>query len=251
MNLNDVRYKTSGVSKLEFMAQEDIVGVVPNFQMDESEFISGRYGPFSPGDPVDVPLWLAMLLRESGRCKIETPEWMTKENLENILQQEKDEPGFQPLPFHYFETMTLICKWRSDVKHCTEVERLVIEIDHIRDEKIKRGIAGLKGNTYGYKMTSLTALEINTARAPITHLMDTMSQFAKTGVLPLLPGDLYAHEEREEVDDEDDENLQASTGHEEQQPAQEPPEAAPEHDNIPPQPPSPPKQQQKRRRLRR
>eukprot|EP01063_Lacrimia_lanifica_P015994 TRINITY_DN22621_c0_g1_i1.p1 TRINITY_DN22621_c0_g1~~TRINITY_DN22621_c0_g1_i1.p1 ORF type:complete len:278 (+),score=88.17 TRINITY_DN22621_c0_g1_i1:76-834(+) len=194
MNRWDVRWRTSGVAKLEFMAQEEIVTIVPIFQMADVNFLSGRYGPFEPPHPAEVPLWLAMLLKESRRCKIVTPEWMSKDQLTAVLKAEKEEDRFQPLPFHYIEMARLLCRWRGDVKDCTEVELLLKEIESIRDEKIRRGVAAIKPGNYGYSMASLTAMEVNTTRSVMTSLMNTMAAYDASVNAPArpLPGDLHA-----------------------------------------------------------
>eukprot|EP00754_Rhynchopus_humris_P010895 Rhum_TRINITY_DN14181_c4_g1::Rhum_TRINITY_DN14181_c4_g1_i1::g.72449::m.72449/K10733/GINS2, PSF2; GINS complex subunit 2 len=195
MNREDVRAQSQGVASLEFMAQEEIVRVIPNFLMDEVDFISGRYGPFNPPDPVDVPLWLAMLLRESGRCKIVTPLWMSREHLAATLQGERDSADFQPLPFHYQEIGKCVCRWREDVKECTDVERLLLELDSMREEKIRRGIGKMRINNRGYKLTALTSMEINSARSQMGYIMDTMQRYddhAKSLPAPPVAGDLYA-----------------------------------------------------------
>lgn len=36
----------------------------------------GDLGPFNPGLPVDVPLWLAINLKQRQKCRLVPPEWM-------------------------------------------------------------------------------------------------------------------------------------------------------------------------------
>ena len=177
-----------------------MITVIPNFMMDQVDFCSGRFGPFSPPDPVSIPLWLAILLKESGRCKLVTPDWMNKDALQETLKNERENVEFQPLPFHYKEIAKLLCRWRADVPDCTEVERLLLELDSLRDEKIRRGVATMRGNGNGYKLTSLTAMEINTARSLMGLIMDTMQAYDShsTHTPPPLAGDLNAHLPQEE-----------------------------------------------------
>lgn len=33
-------------------------------------------GPFNPGLPVEVPLWLAINLKQRQKCRVIPPEWM-------------------------------------------------------------------------------------------------------------------------------------------------------------------------------
>lgn len=39
-------------------------------------FAQGDLGPFNPGLPVDVPVWLALNLKQRQKCRIVPPEWM-------------------------------------------------------------------------------------------------------------------------------------------------------------------------------
>lgn len=36
----------------------------------------GDLGPFNPGLPVDVPVWLALNLKQRQKCRIVPPAWM-------------------------------------------------------------------------------------------------------------------------------------------------------------------------------
>lgn len=36
----------------------------------------GDLGPFNPGLPVEVPLWLAINLKQRQKCRLIPPEWM-------------------------------------------------------------------------------------------------------------------------------------------------------------------------------
>lgn len=38
--------------------------------------LQGDLGPFNPGLPVEVPLWLAINLKQRQKCRLLPPEWM-------------------------------------------------------------------------------------------------------------------------------------------------------------------------------
>lgn len=38
--------------------------------------LQGDVGPFSPTLPVDVPLWIAINLKQRQKCHIQPPSWM-------------------------------------------------------------------------------------------------------------------------------------------------------------------------------
>ncbi|KAG8508378.1 DNA replication complex GINS protein PSF2 [Galemys pyrenaicus] len=101
-------------AEVEFLAEKELVTIIPNFSLDKIYLIgvsaagvpvagSGRrprgaasrgsrarpacplkgcfprqgdLGPFNPGLPVDVPLWLAINLKQRQKCRLLPPEWM-------------------------------------------------------------------------------------------------------------------------------------------------------------------------------
>lgn len=38
--------------------------------------LQGDLGPFNPGLPVEVPVWLAINLKQRQKCRLIPPEWM-------------------------------------------------------------------------------------------------------------------------------------------------------------------------------
>ena len=47
--------------------------------------MQGDYGPFQPNIPVQVPLWLALLLKKRNKCRVQAPEWMQPDKLKGLL----------------------------------------------------------------------------------------------------------------------------------------------------------------------
>lgn len=57
-----------------------------------------------PNQELNVPLWLAIELRNRNQCQIKVPPWMTLQNLTAVIKAERtDMSTFQPLPFRYVE----------------------------------------------------------------------------------------------------------------------------------------------------
>lgn len=40
------------------------------------DFVQGEFGPFNPSMHSQVPLWLAVHLKQRQKCRIEPPEWL-------------------------------------------------------------------------------------------------------------------------------------------------------------------------------
>ncbi|KAL4688660.1 hypothetical protein H8959_004912 [Pygathrix nigripes] len=43
-------------AEVEFLAEKELVTIIPNFSLDKICLIGGDLGPFNPGLPVEVPL---------------------------------------------------------------------------------------------------------------------------------------------------------------------------------------------------
>ena len=52
-------------SEVEFLAEKEMVTIIPNFSHDEVFLIGGNVGPFNPSLPMQVPLWMAINLQQS------------------------------------------------------------------------------------------------------------------------------------------------------------------------------------------
>lgn len=76
--------------EVEFLAENEIVSILPSFTSSEYNLISGDVGPFRAGLPVNVPLWMAIILKKQNTCRIIPPDWMDVEKLEQIKENEKN-----------------------------------------------------------------------------------------------------------------------------------------------------------------
>ena len=54
------------MAESEFMAQNQLICVIPKFKNDKITLICGDFGPFKPQKPVDVPIWLALQFKKKG-----------------------------------------------------------------------------------------------------------------------------------------------------------------------------------------
>jgi GINS complex subunit 2 len=82
---------TSTPDELTFLAEEDVIDIVPLFSMTRVRLLSvsisyldlvqklmekGIYGPFQPPSACRVPIWLALSLKRKRKCRIVCPDWL-------------------------------------------------------------------------------------------------------------------------------------------------------------------------------
>ncbi|KAF6020463.1 GINS2 [Bugula neritina] len=70
-------------AEIEFLAEKQLVSITPKFTQNHIIYlISGNVGPFVSGLPTEVPLWLAINLRQRLKCEIVLPDWLSVGSLQ-------------------------------------------------------------------------------------------------------------------------------------------------------------------------
>ncbi|XP_026393594.1 DNA replication complex GINS protein PSF2-like [Papaver somniferum] len=163
---SDPHLSIFSAAEVEFLAEDELVEIIPNMTMDSLNFICGDFGPFSPHIPTEVPIWLAMALKKRGKCAIRPPNWMSLEHLTQVLEAERDSRReFQPLPFHYVEISRLLFDHaRDDIPDVHMVRTLVEDIRDVRFHKVESGFETIGSRTHAVKLKNLSAMEVNIVR---------------------------------------------------------------------------------------
>ncbi|ORX96194.1 GINS complex, PSF2 component [Basidiobolus meristosporus CBS 931.73] len=150
-------------AEIEFLAENEMIEILPNFRVDTLDFISGSCGPFRPPGKTKTPLWLALALKKQQKCTIIPPSWLTVENLSQRLEEEESEGQFSELPYRYMEIAHLILESASeDVPRSENVRKLLKDLREVRQSKAREGLTAL--NPDYLQMDNLGLMEINEIR---------------------------------------------------------------------------------------
>ncbi|KAK6154994.1 hypothetical protein DH2020_009242 [Rehmannia glutinosa] len=176
-------------AELEFLAEDEMIEIVPNLRMDTLNFISVLF--FLPQIATQVPLWLAVALKKRGKCTIRAPEWMSVDKLAQVLESERDSEKFQPLPFHYVEISRLLFDHaREDIPDIymvsgpTSCTVLIEDIKDVRFHKIGTGLEIIsKERTYALRLKNLSAMEANIVRPFITRALETFYKLSSSEMI--------------------------------------------------------------------
>eukprot|EP01041_Mallomonas_annulata_P000992 gene992-1943_t len=140
--MSGLQLRCISAAENEFLAEETMIKMVPNFTHPVLHFISGDFGPFDSDVDTDVPLWLAITLRKKDKCKIVIPDWLKPENLEDTVKNERTQRVFQELPYHYMEiALLLLSNARDEIQEPDRVLALLQDIENIR---MDRTIVGMQ-----------------------------------------------------------------------------------------------------------
>eukprot|EP00980_Cylindrotheca_fusiformis_P006659 scaffold1390_cov138-Cylindrotheca_fusiformis.AAC.62 len=126
--------------KSSFCAENYVVTIVPSFSYNKSlPLLSSQkqdsVGPFIAGMPVQVPLWMAKVLRQRQLAQINIPEWLAPENLTVILKEEKENTVLtNALPFYYYEIARSL-QWAMESK---SIMILLQDLTNVRVDKLRK-----------------------------------------------------------------------------------------------------------------
>jgi GINS complex subunit 2 len=161
----------SPVFAAPLQAEDELVSIVPNFNSDVLSFINGDFGPFHSNLATDVPMWLALALKERHKCRIEAPLWMSADVLKSTLEEEKNRQEFSTnVPFHYIEIAHVLFNHASDnIEDVDHVRTLIEDISTARASKLRDGANSViqetqDGDIPGAKMNGVSHMEINNIR---------------------------------------------------------------------------------------
>lgn len=176
-------------SEIEFLAENELITIVPNFSQAKLHLICGDCGPFTPSIPIQVPLWLAINLRQRQKCRILPPDWMTVENLTKIKEEETDSAIFTLMPSsHYKEMAQLLFDVAvSDIPNADDIRTLIKDIWDIRMSKLRSSVdAFIKSGETHAQVDNLTVFEINFVRSLLTAALYHLQKFKRVIYILLL-----------------------------------------------------------------
>jgi len=152
----------------EFFAEQEIVEIVPNFRGAKMNFISGSFGPFKPAKPVNVPLWLAVYLKQRKRCDIQMPTWLDVDFLKKVRAEDKANGlQFSPaLPYYYNEIAQLLLhECMEEIPNHKQLKSVLEDIQEQRKDKLSKVLKQIEGETPVKFLSNCGSNEVQTHRA--------------------------------------------------------------------------------------
>ncbi|KAI8325413.1 Psf2-domain-containing protein [Martensiomyces pterosporus] len=160
--------------ELEYLAQCESISIVPLHRMDRLELVRGAIGPFRPPQKTEVPLWLAVMLKRTNRCRIVAPKWLSYESLrDQCKEEERPDSLFTKLPPHYLEIAHILLTFaEDDLVEPQNIRRLLQDLREVRQSKTREGLKML--NPLQLQMDNLSLAEINEIRPLFKHSFDML-----------------------------------------------------------------------------
>ncbi|KAK4875402.1 hypothetical protein RN001_011824 [Aquatica leii] len=168
--------------EVEFIGEKQLISIIPTFNSSTIHLVSGDIGPFRASLPLNVPLWIAINLKQQRKCKIQPPDWMDVTRLEQIKDDEKSSRTFTKMPSEHYmiEAKLLLGYAADDISRADEIRTVIKDIWDIRMSKIRSSVDMLIKNGGSYAaVDNLTLMEINTMRPLLPQAMDQIHRMKK------------------------------------------------------------------------
>lgn len=135
--------------------------------------------------PIEIPLWMAMILKKQRFCRMVTPGWLSVARLKEFLNFERKNPyKFAALPWSWMVISKIfINQFPEDLVNedkISELRSILQDIREIRIAKVQRGMEIL--NESHLQLDNLSLLEINEFRYFISATMTKMKNLHKSSL---------------------------------------------------------------------
>ncbi|CAO0803062.1 unnamed protein product [Mucor circinelloides] len=160
-------------SEIEFIAGNEKIHIIPKAKFAKMNFIQGKIGPFQPPLSIEVPTWLALLMKKNDKCSIVCPDWLNIDYLKKRQEEEEKGEEFSKLPFHYMEISQMLLETASDdIPNAEQIRKLLKDLRETRQAKSRTGLTVLDDKWLG--MNNLSLMEINEIRPFFTRAFNEM-----------------------------------------------------------------------------
>ncbi|XP_065064277.1 DNA replication complex GINS protein PSF2-like [Rhopilema esculentum] len=164
-------------AEAEFIAEKEIITIIPNFKGSKLFLLSCDIGPFKPGIPTNVPVWVAMNLKQRQKCRLSPPDWLSVERLSEFKDEESVSDVFIKPPCScYMELASMLLgSCSDDIPQADTVKTLIKDVWDIRTAKLRKSIDQMISKQERHaQIDNLTIMEINTIRSILTNALDHM-----------------------------------------------------------------------------
>mmetsp|Transcript_16918 Transcript_16918/g.69072 ORF Transcript_16918/g.69072 Transcript_16918/m.69072 type:complete len:217 (-) Transcript_16918:1503-2153(-) len=168
----------------EFLAEDEMITMLPLVSIPRMTFLQGDYGPLIPGEPIEVPIWFALALKRARKCKLVVPSWMEEKQLEKTVENERiSKNRLTPVPYYYAEIASLLLHYASDdMRSAATVRRGVEDLTSLRSSKFRRYLQiNVREDCNGIKIENICSGELSTIRPVLCEILETIHRANNSG----------------------------------------------------------------------
>ena len=141
-------------SESDYISENYLIEIIPNFHSEKISLVSGDYGPFKPNKIIKIPLWLAVKYRNNNQCKIIIPSIYENSYLNGVLESEKENKNsLFDLPPNFFEISNILFNnAEDDFEDVKKTRCFVADIKTLRQNKINNMLKNIKNEDLYLKL---------------------------------------------------------------------------------------------------
>lgn len=191
MSLPNQLQKNFSPEEIQFMVENEPIKIVPRIttrqtkrQMEEAprtKWTLLTCDDYSVNNMLamnscEVKLWLALLLKQQGKCNIVVPGWLTLQQLDKYLDYELKNPSrFSTLPWNWI-VLAHILFYRCPDDFQDPIHLLRSKVQDLRDVRLGKVNKGLQYlNESHLQLENLSLMEINEMRIYACGIMDKLT----------------------------------------------------------------------------
>ncbi|KAM0688210.1 DNA replication complex GINS protein PSF2 [Conglomerata obtusa] len=163
-------------SQLYLISQQENIEIEPTTHIQKFHLIQQDYGPFNLLEIHSVPIYIALLLKNSNMCRIRLPPFFEIENVKEILKNEEESEEYQPIHPYFFEL-------RNIIKECYNVEcydEIMVYINTLKIVRFNKTNIGVKLiDARAINLNNLTCYEFNEVKTFLLKVMEEARELEK------------------------------------------------------------------------
>ena len=198
-------------SELDYISDNYLIEIIPNFHSEKISLISGEYGPFKPNKIIKIPLWLAVKYRNNNQCKIIIPSIYENSYLNGVLESEKENKNsLFDLPPNFFEISNILFNnAEEDFDDIKKTRCFVADIRTLRQNKINNMLKNIKNDDLYLKLNGLTSIELEQIRPLLKNIFPFRLQIKGNTNIDFTHTLLFnkTNEEENEENNEEENNI--------------------------------------------
>lgn len=162
--------------ELTNIAYQEEIEIEPTSHIPVLNLIQNTYGPFTPLSIHRVPIFLALILKQTGQCRIRLPLYYEPDYLLNTIAKETESEDYQSIHPHFFECVGLV-KDCYNVEDVSVILKHINDIKHIRYNKTSIGILNL--DSEAVNLNNITPWEFSEIRVFMLKTMEEAKRLEK------------------------------------------------------------------------
>lgn len=151
------------------IAYKEEIEIEPKVEIPELELIEKNFGPYFPLAIYRVPVYIALILKDSNQCRIRIPDFYDEEYLKDLIKREEENEEYQIIHPYFFELKSIIDQCYN-VENKNEIKALVNTLKCCRFKKTDEGLRNIDARAIN--LNGLTAWEFNEVKEFMLRTME-------------------------------------------------------------------------------